>query len=288
MEKRDVLHEISEKMPELSKGHKKIAAYILNNYEKAAYMTAGRLGRAAGVSESTVVRFAGELGCDGYPELKALLAETSRNRLTALQRMEVTSERLGGADVLAAVLTQDMENIRKTLDGTSREDFSAAVGAVCRAENIYVIGVRSSSALAGFLSYYLNLIFGQVQYITASGESGVFEKLLPMRENDLLIGIGFPRYSSQTVQAMRFAKNSGAEVLAITDTKGSPLARIADYTLAARSDMASFADSLVAPMSLINALIVAVGNRRKDQVSENLNRLEGIWEEYNVYEKEEH
>ena len=281
----DILTVIQESMPAFSKGQKKIASFILDSYDKAAFMTASRLGKKVGVSESTVVRFAAELGYDGYPDMQKSLQKMIRNRLTTVQRIEVTNDRLGDQDLLSMVLQSDIEKIRMTLDELDRNSFEKAVEAIVNARKIYIIGVRSSAAIATFMSFYFNLIFDNVVEVTANAASEVFENLLRVGEGDVVIGISFPRYSSRAVQAMNFARDRGATTIAITDSEASPLAASAHYTLKARSDMASFVDSLVAPLSLVNALLVAVSQKKNDDLANTFQTLERIWDEYGVYEK---
>ena len=282
---RDVLAVIQENIHTFSKGQKKIAGFILESYDKAAFMTASRLGKRVGVSESTVVRFASELGYDGYPDMQRSLQKMIRNRLTTVQRIEVTNDRLGDQDLLSMVLQSDIDKIRQTLEELDRESFNRAVDAIVSARKIYIIGVRSSAAIASFLNFYFNLIFDNVVLVSASTASEIFESLLRVGEGDVVIGVSFPRYSSRTVQAMSFARDRGAATVAITDSEASPLIPISQYLLMARSDMASFVDSLVAPLSLVNALLVAVSQRKNDELARTFRTLEDIWEEYNVYEK---
>lgn len=284
---RDLIHSITQQMPGFSKGQKLIAQYILAHYDKTAFMTAAKLGMTVGVSESTVVRFASELGFDGYPQLQRALQELIRNRLTSVQRMEVTSDQLGDGNILHKVLNLDIEKIRRTMEKASVEDFEQAVDAIVSAKNIYILGVRSASALSGFMSFYFNQIFENVRPINTTSASEMFEQIMRIKEGDVFIGITFPRYSKRTTNAAKFAKQNGAKVIAITDSDLSPIAEAADHLLLARSDMASFVDSLVAPLSMINALIVAIGIRKKDEISSTYERLEQIWDEYNVYEKVE-
>ena len=283
--KQDILTVIQENMHTFSKGQKRIASYVLQNYDKAAFMTASKLGKRVGVSESTVVRFAAELGYDGYPDMQRSLQKMIRNRLTTVQRIEVTNDRLGDQDLLSMVLQSDIEKIRLTLEELDRESFDRAVDAIIAAKRIYIIGVRSSASIATFMSFYFNLIFGNVVEVTANTASEVFERLLRVGEGDVVVGVSFPRYSSRTVQAMNFARDRGACTVAITDSEASPLAPICTYTLKARSDMASFVDSLVAPLSLVNALLVAVSQKRNEDLAHTFQTLEQIWEEYGVYEK---
>lgn len=282
---RDILTVIQENMATFSKGQKRIANYILNSYDKAAFMTASRLGKKVNVSESTVVRFAAELGYDGYPDMQKSLQKMIRNRLTSVQRIEVTNDRIGDQDLLSMVLQSDIEKIRLTLEELDREHFEKAVDAIVSARKIYIMGVRSSTAIATFLTFYLNLLLDNVVEVTANTTSEVFESLLRVGEGDVVLGVSFPRYSSRTVQAMRFAQDRGATTVAITDSDASPLVPCSKYTLKARSDMASFVDSLVAPLSLVNALLVAVSRKKNDDLTRTFQMLETIWAEYGVYEK---
>lgn len=282
---RDLLNTISSLMPQFSKGQRAIAKYILENYDKAAFMTASKLGTKVGVSESTVVRFASELGYEGYPQLQRALQELIRNKLTAVQRIEITTDRIGSDDVLNKVLNMDIDRIRHTLEEVSKEDFNAAVEAICNAKNIYIIGVRSSASLAVFISFYFNHIFEGVRSVNTTSASEMFEQLMRIGKDDILIGITFPRYSQRTVKAAKYARDNGAKVIAITDSRQSPIGEFADHLLIAKSDMASFVDSLVAPLSLIDALIVAVGLKKREEISQTFQKLEHIWDEYNVYEK---
>lgn len=281
----DILTEIQDNMNTFSKGQKRIANFILESYDKAAFMTASKLGKKVGVSESTVVRFAAELGYEGYPDMQRSLQKMIRNRLTAVQRIEVTNDRIGDQDLLSTVLQSDMEKIRLTLEELDRESFEHAVDAIVSAHRIYIMGVRSSAAIATFMSFNFNLIFDNVIQVSANTASEVFESLLRVGEGDVVIGVSFPRYSSRTVHAMNFARDRGATTIAITDSEASPLAPISTYTLKARSDMASFVDSLVAPLSLVNALLVAVSRKKNDDLAHTFQTLEQIWEEYGVYEK---
>ena len=283
----DLITKIQSELPGFSKGQKQIARFILEHYDKAAFMTASRLGVTVGVSESTVVRFATELGYDGYPHLQRALQEMIRNKLTSVQRMEVAGDRMGGRDVLQTVLHADTDMIRVTLDEIDRDAFQGAVDALMGAKRIYILGVRSSSALASFLGFYFNLLFENVTLVHTNSVSEIFEQVLRVGPGDVLFGISFPRYSKRTLSAMKYARDRGARVIALTDSQLSPLARVADHVLLARSDMASFVDSLVARLSVINALIVAVGMSRRDEIEQTFNKLERIWEEYDVYEKPE-
>ncbi len=283
---RNLFLKINQNISDFSKGHKKIANYIIEHYDKAAYMTAAKLGVTVGVSESTVVRFATELGYEGYPELQNALQEMARNKLTSVQRIEVTSDQIGSKDIFEKVLNFDIDKIKKTLEESSREEFYGAVDTIINAKKIYIIGARSASALARFMAYYFNLMFENARFINTASESEMFEQIMRIEKEDVMIGISFPRYSSQTAKALQFAAYNGAKVIAITDSKSSPLAEYADNLLLARSDMASFVDSLVAPLSLINALIVAIGIKKRTEVSQNFEKLEDIWDKYDVYEKQ--
>lgn len=277
--------DIQNQMPTFSKGQKRIASYLLDHYEKAAFMTAAKLGNTVNVSESTVVRFANQLGFDGYPKFQKTLQDMIKNKLTSLQRMEATSDNLAQGDMLSNVLNFDIDRIRQTLATTSREAFTGAVDDLVNARNIYIVGVRSAWALASFLGYYFNLTFDHVQLIDAGSASDVFEKVMLINKTDVMIGISFPRYAGATVQAMEFARDRGASVIAITDSESSPLSPYAHHLLLARSDMVSFIDSLVAPLSLINALIVETSIRKRDEVEKRFRELENIWEHYGVYKQ---
>ena len=284
----DILTYIQENMSTFSKGQKLIANYILQSYDKAAFMTASKLGKTVNVSESTVVRFAAELGFDGYPSMQKTLQEMIRNKLTSIQRVEVSNERIGNQDIMTMVMQSDIEKIRMTLDETDRSSFNEAVSAIANAEKIYILGVRSASVLADFISFYFRFMFDNMVSVDTTSISEVFEQILHISSDDVFIGLSFPRYSKRTVKAMQFAKDRGAKVIAITDSKVSPLTKMADVALLAKSDMASFVDSLVAPLSLVNALIVAVSREKSVELETSLNGLEQIWEEYEVYEKQGH
>ena len=281
----DILTCIHNKMNSFSKGQRKIAAYILENYDKAAFLTAGVLGKTVQVSESTVVRFAAELGYDGYPEMQKAMQEMVLTRLTAVQRIEIGSKRMPQEHVLSSVLQTDMDLIRATNEQIDLQAFNGAVDALMNAETIYIVGVRSSSALASFLSYYFKYMFRDVRLITSASDSEVFEQIVRISPQDALVGISFPRYSSAAIRAMEFAHSAGAKTVALTDCASSPLSEFSDFLLTAKSDMVSLVDSLVAPMSVINALIVAAASRKKLETTRIFNKLEEIWDIYNVYEK---
>ena len=281
----DILTKIETMMPEFSKGQKAIGRYMLEHYDNAAYLTASKLGAVVRVSESTVVRFAIELGFEGYPELQKSLQELIRTKLTSVQRMEITNDRIGDGEVLSKILAGDIDKIRTTLDRIAPAAFDAAVAAIIGAKHIYISGMRSASLLSGFLGYYFNLMFPDVRTVQATSSSEMFEQLCRIDEGDVFIGISFPRYSKRIIDAIDFAKSKGAVTVALTDSDASPLAACADHLLIARSDMASFVDSYVAPLSVINALIVAVSKKKQQDVSETFEKLEAIWDEYDVYAK---
>ncbi len=283
----DLFELLEDKKSNASKSHRKIADFILTHYEKAAYLTAAKLGESVGISESTVVRFASELGFEGYPDFQRALQEAMRNRLTAVQRIAVTLDRLKDGEVLRKVLQNDIEHITKTLEQTTDTAFNAAVDSIISAKHIYIMGIRSSAALASFMGYYFKLMLPNVTIVETGSRSELYEQLMRLDSKDLLIGISFPRYSKQTVNALAYARAKGADSIAITDSKDSPIAENAEKILLAKSDMVSFVDSLVAPLSLINALIVAVSIKNYDTVAGNFKALEEIWEEYDVYEKSE-
>ncbi|WP_346900039.1 MurR/RpiR family transcriptional regulator [Clostridium sp. UBA7503] len=278
----DLMRMIQTKFSRLSKGQKLIAEYILKHYDKAAFMTAAKLGASVGVSESTVVRFANQLGYEGYPELQKALQELIKNKLTTAQRIELSNDFIIPNNALKGVLKSDIENIRATMEKINYEAFESTVNSILNSKKIYIVGLRSSAALADFLGFYLNLILDNVK-IVSYGMSDIFEQMLTLGEGDCVIGIGFPRYAMRTVETLNYAKSRGADVVAITDSVLSPLATKADYALIAESNMASFVDSLVAPLSVINALIIAVGLKEKDKISKTFTELEQVWQEYQIY-----
>ena len=283
----DLLKALSKGSNQFSKGQRIIAKYILNNYDKAAFMTAGRLGKIVGVSESTVVRFAAELGYDGYPSMRKSLQEMIRNRLTSGQRIEVAKSMIDDNDIARSIIGSDIQNLQATLEVLEQESFNKFVDSINEAKNIYIVGMRTSTSLSTFLGLYLNLLRSNVNVIHDTAASEVFEQIIRIGEGDLFIAISFPRYSSHTLDAMEFAKKMGAMTAAITDGPASPLNGIADVCLHAKSDMVSFLDSLVAPMSLINAIVIAVGIKNKENLSQTFERLETIWSENKVYEQTE-
>ena len=283
--KKDILKLIEENVSTFSKGQRQISNYISKHYDKAAYMTAAKLGVEVGVSESTVVRFVMELGFEGYPEFRRALLELIRSKLTSVQRIEVTNTLIGDADVLQKVLESDIEKIKKTLEGINKNAFDDAVRAIVDAKTVYIMGMRGSSYLAGLLNYSFRMISDNVRLIQTTSGSETFEQMMSLGETDVFIAISFPRYSKSIIKGVEYAKSRGADVIAITDSDNSPIATNADQVLVAQSDMASFADSYVAPMSVINALIVAVSRECGDRFTERLHRLESVWDEYNVYDK---
>lgn len=277
----DIIKRIQNNYAQLSKSQKIIAEYIINHYDKAAFMTAAKLGNSINISESTVVRFANTLGYDGYPELQSALQELIKNKLTTVQRLEMTDE-TDEISILNNVLKSDIENIKETKEEIDKNSFKEVVDNIFKAKKIYIIGFRSSTAIAEYLGFYLNLILENV-ILVKPGISDVFEQMLRVDSNDLVIGIGFPRYSKRTLEVLKYAKSQNAKIVAITDSLISPLTEIADEILLAKSNIASFVDSLVAPLSLINALIVSVGIREKDKITDTFEKLENIWNEYEIY-----
>lgn len=281
----DLIKCITARLPSLSKRQKKIAEYIIAHYDKAAFMTAARLGQSVEVSESTVVRFAMEMGFEGYPQLQKSLQEMIRNRLTSVQRMEMTDAQLGSGDILEKILMMDIDKIRRTIEETSRSEFEKSINVLIKAKTIYIMGVRSTFSLANFTFFYFNQMFDDVRLVTTSATNNVFDQILSIGEDDVFLGLSFPRYSKPTVTAIEYAKEKGAKTIAITDSAASPISEFADIRLYARSDMTSFVDSLVAPLSLINALIVSCGMRNQDKLTEKYKQLEPIWSKYEVYAK---
>lgn len=283
----DVLSAIHDRFRTFSKGQKLIAGFILQSYDKAAFMTASKLGKTVGVSESTVVRFAVELGFDGYPSMQKTLQEIVRNKLTSVQRIEAANDRIGNQDVVSTVLQADIDTLRRTSETLDRREMDASVDAILAARHIYIVGVRSSAAIASFLNFYFRNIFDNVSLVPSTATSEMFEQLLRVGREDVVIGISLPRYSSRTIKAMQYARDCGATTISITDKPDAPAGKIADHVLVAKSDMVSIVDSLVAPMSVVNALIVAVSRKREEEVSKTFKDLERLWDEYDVYERVE-
>ena len=283
----DILELLAEKAPTFSKGQRAIAKFITESYDKAAFLTASKLGKTVGVSESTVVRFAVELGYDGYPSMQKAMREMVLNRLTSVQRIEVANDRIGDQDVVSMVLQSDMDKLRQTGEILDRDAFRAAVNALLGAKRIYIVGVRSAAPLANFLGYYLGYMFNNVHIVTASGSSEMFEKIVGITAEDAVIAFSFPRYSTATLRAAGYCRSVGATVVGVTDHRQSPLAQSSDHVLLAKSDMVSLVDTLVAPLSVCNALIVALASKREKELAKTFNTLERVWEEYHVYEKRE-
>lgn len=281
----DLFSIMQQKASSLSKGQRLLAKYITESYDKAAFMTANKLGKAVGVSESTVVRFAVELGYDGYPSMQKAMQELVLNRLTSVQRIEVANDRIGDQDVVTMVLQSDSDKLRQTAEMVDRQAFAEAVKAILNAKRIYILGCRSAAPLANFLGYYLNFMFDDVHIVTASGASEMFEKLIRIDSDDVVVGFSFPRYSAATVKGAQYCRTVGATVIGFTDSHLSPLGQHSDYVLLAKSDMLSLVDSLAAPLSLVNALIVALAAGREQILAKTFDGLERVWEEYNVYEK---
>ena len=286
-EKRDILSVLENRLSSFSKGQRVIARFILENYDKAAFMTASRLGNAVGVSESTVVRFAAELGYRGYPGMKKALQEVVRTRLTSVERMKQAETSMDTRDVLRDVLRADIHNLQATLDEIDQPGFDHAVELIRSAKNVYIVGMRTSTTLARFLWLYLNVLRENVFVIQDTAAAEVYEQLMRVKEGDLVIGVCFPRYSNRTVNVMGFARERGAATLGITDSVTSPLNESSTVCLYAKSEMVSFLDSLVAPMGLINALIVAVGAQDRERTVQTFRELEQIWKEYGVYQIDE-
>ena len=281
----DIAEKIKDYHPTFSKSQKKISAAILNDYDKVAYMTASKFGRFVGVSESTVVRFANELGYDGYSDFQKAIQELVRTKLTPNQRIEITKMRIGRGDILENVAESDIAKIRTSFDKIDRDAFFSACDAILGAKRIFVMGARSTEPLAMVLKYNLSFVFDNVTLIAPRSTDEVFEQMFSINSEDLLIAFSFPRYSLKMINAVKFAKQNKAKVIVLTDSKNSPLAEHSDYLLTAQSDMASFMDSLVAPLSIINAIIVEITARREGKIRDRFDRLEKIWDEYNVYTK---
>ena len=283
----DLMNRINRYYGSMSKGQKLLANYIADYYDKAVFLTAAKLGETVGVSESTVVRFAMTLGYKGYPDFQKALEEMVRNKLNSIQRMEVTYGRISQPKILESVLRSDEEKIKETLQNIDDRAFEMAVDTILNADKIYVIGIRSCASLASFLAFYLNLIFENVVLLNTNNSSEIFEQMIRINSKDVIIGISFPRYSMRTLKALEFANNRNAKVITLTDSVNSPMNLYSSCNLIARSDMASIVDSLVAPLSVINALIVSLCMKKQDEVASTLEVLENIWDEYQVYERDE-
>ncbi|MCI7180926.1 MAG: MurR/RpiR family transcriptional regulator [Schaedlerella sp.] len=283
----ELLKKLEEKYPHLSKGQKRLADYVTENYDKAVFLTAAKLGETVGVSESTVVRFATQLGYKGYPDFQKALEELVRNKLNSIQRMEVTYGRISQSEILKNVLHSDIEKIKLTLETIDQKAFDLAIETILHARKVYVIGIRSCAPLASFLAFYLNLVCEDVTTVSTNSSSEIFEQMIRMNEKDVIIGISFPRYSMRTLKALEFACNRKAKVITLTDSVHSPMNLYSSCNLIARSDMASIVDSLVAPLSVINALIVALCMKKRKTVVSTLETLEEIWGEYQVYSSDE-
>ncbi len=283
----ELTNRINQKYSSMSKGQKLLATYISDNYDKAVFLTAERLGKVVGVSESTVVRFATFLGYKGYPEFQKALEGLVRNKLNSIQRMEVTYGRISQPEILETVLQSDAEKIKNTLDIIDQKAFEQALEIILQAEHVYIMGIRSCAPLASFMAFYFNLILDNVHLIHTNNSSEVFEQMVRISEKDVIIGISFPRYSMRTLKAMEFANNRNAKVITLTDSVHSPMNLYSSCNLIANSDMASIVDSLVAPLSVINALIVALCMKKQSEVAKTLEMLEDIWDEYQVYESDE-
>ena len=281
----DISQRIRFSYGSFSKGQKKIANAILNDYDKVADMTAAKLGRLVGVSESTVVRFANQLGYEGYSEFQNAVSELMRTKLTPIQRIEMTKKRLGRSNLLEKVMESDVAKIKRTMENIDADAFYSTVDALLDAKNIYIMGARSTEPIAKILYYNLSLIFDNVKFVEPKSTAEVFEQMFTINSSDILIAFSFPRYSSMIINAVKYAHENGAKIAVITDSDISPLVEYATYLLMAQSDMASFMDSLVAPISIINAIIVEITNRKEKEITERFDKLEKVWDEYRVYAK---
>ena len=280
---KNILHTIEKGMDGFSKGQKRIAGYMLENYDKAAFMTASKLGKLAGVSESTVVRFASELGYDGYPSMQKALQEMIRSRLTSTQRIQAAGDLFERRDLLPAVIQSDIDKLRQMIDNADQRDFDRVVDQLLNCRHIYILGVRSSSFVAGYLNFYLHMLTENVTLVQSNAAGEIFEQLLRIGPEDVMLAISFPRYSKVTLNTVQFAQDRGATIVAITDNKLSPLYQMSDEALLAPCEMISFVDSMVAPLSLINALLIAFGRRLGTDVAKTFGELEAIWNAYGVF-----
>lgn len=283
----DIITRMNEKFMKMSKGHKAVASYISDHYDQAVFMTAAKLGETVGVSESTVVRFASGLGYDGYPEFQKELESWVKNKLNTVQKIGTKYGKSTQSEILSSVLNADIEKIQDTLVSLDAAAFEAAVDIILEAETVYLVGVRSCEPLADFLHFYLNMIRGNVVLIKTTSVTEMFEQMIRIGDKDAIVGISFPRYSMRTLKAMEFANDRNAKVITVTDSIHSPMNLYSSCNLLARSDMVSIVDSLVAPLSLINALVVALCLKAPEEVKENLETLEEVWNNYQVYLNDE-
>lgn len=283
----DLIERINVNYKGFSKGHKLLADYIEKNYDKAVFLTAASLGEVVGVSESTVVRFAMNLGYKGYPEFQSALEEMVKTKLNSIQRMEVSKEKLSNSDILEGVLREDEELIKETRNFTDKRSFEKAVDILLDADHVYVIGIRSCEPLAEFFAFYLNLIRQDVINLRTNSTNEIFEQMIHISDKDVLVAISFPRYSKRTLMALEFARSRKAKAITLTDSVNSPLNNYSSCNLLAKFNMTSFVDSLVAPLSIINALLTAVSFKKRNDVTKTLSFLEDIWKQYQVYENDE-
>lgn len=283
----DLLVLLKDKMPDFSRGQRAIARYIISNYDKASYMTAAVLGKNAGVSESTVVRFAYELGYGGYPEFQQAMASYVSSRLSMVKRLEIATDQMDSGEITDFVMGNDMENIKNAWENLDRKSLNEAIETILHGKNIYVVGIRGCSALAGLLAFYLNLVMDNVIPVQSNNSTEIFEQMMRVGADDVVIGISFPRYSMRTIKAMEFANDRNARVITITDSKHSPLNLYSSCNLFAPSNMSSVVDSFTAPVSLINVLIVSLCMKKKEQVLKNVEMLEQIWSDYQVGDADE-
>lgn len=286
MESIDILTHLKDNLDKFSKRQKLIASYILENYDKAAYMTAAVLSETIGVSESTVVRFAAEIGFEGYPQMQKRLKQLTVTQSNSLKRIEIASRHLDDNNILSSVLKSDVRMIEHTLEEIDNKQFDNAVGEILNAKNIYITGVRSAASLATFTDFYFRLLFDNTKLISSADAADMFEQTMHIGKNDVIIGMSFPRYSKNIIKLLEYASKRGATVIGITDSPSSPIAKISTYALTAKTDMNSFVDSLVAPFSVVNALIAALGMKQKEKIKNTFKNLESIWDEYEVYDKE--
>lgn len=282
----DIITYLRENFDGFSKRQRTIAQYLIENYDKAAYMTAAKLSETVNVSESTVVRFAAEIGFEGYQQMQKSLRQITMTQSTSIKRMEIASRNLSSTHALDAVLRSDIKMIDHTLSEIDKKQFDGAIDAITNAKNIYITGVRSAASLAAFAEFYFHLIFNNTKLLSSADPADMFEQILSIGKGDVIFGMSFPRYSKNIIKLLQYAHKRGATVISLTDSVDSPIGEISDFCLTARSDMDSFVDSLVAPLSVLNALIVALGMKKEKELFKTFEDLENIWDEYEVYDKE--
>lgn len=283
--KTDLISLIKSNYYKFSKGQKQISQFIIEHYDKAAFMTAAKIGETVDVSESTVVRFASALGYSGFPELQKALQVLIKNKLTTVQRISLDEDISDDTGKLhKKILRSEINNMRYLLENIDTSALDKASDIILNARKVYILGLRTSSTLANYLGYYLDVILDNVKVLNNIGVNSLYEEIIRIKEEDVLIVISFPRYSNSTMEATKFVKDHNAKIIAVTDTEASPFYSIADVSLLAKSNMVSFIDSLVVPMCMINSLIINIGIHEKEDIVQYYDRLEELWDSHSIYQ----